>query len=82
MSELEGVKGMELMPCARRDAAALADVVRSSRPLMEHLAKAKTAKLSAFPLPLHPERPLSTQLHSPNPPRLLHHDPWEQCSSD
>lgn len=31
----------------RRNADALAEVVRSSRPLVEHLAKAKTAKLSA-----------------------------------
>lgn len=31
-----------------RNAASLADVVRDSRSLMEHLAKAKTAKLSTF----------------------------------
>lgn len=31
---------------------ALAEIVRSSRSLMEHLAKAKTAKLSAFSLSL------------------------------
>jgi 26S proteasome regulatory subunit N6 len=34
--------------CYHRNATALADVVRDSRSLMEHLAKAKTAKLSAL----------------------------------
>lgn len=38
------------MMMTRRNPTALAEIVRSSRSLMEHLAKAKTAKLSTLTL--------------------------------